>query len=369
MMSRKIDLMLKRIQEQNDLDQKYLSREAKINSNLVQHLTKQREDLHNKTEQRERRIQEGKIRNELARLGKTTLVDNGNKRRHTFDSKMNTFTSMDYLLYPSNKNNIYTHINNYNYVFDKKENYRKDYNNGIINKTWTNDNSNIKSMYNFQKKKYFADIFDNLYNQNNDKKFLSNDILFFLNRAVSDELKENKDYEDAIKYEKYMNYLKNKNDNLNEIKTAYTNKHIDAKTKYNDFYLDQDDLLNKKVNDLREGKNDGEFYKTLPRSENEKKSLLKEKMWKKKRDEKMKKINEENLKKYNAILLKETNKFNFANKKEDDCLINKKNAMLGSLYYKENMEQKAKEAEIRNDRVFKAQTVYKKGEYEMQDTH
>ena len=364
-MSRKIDLMLKRIQEQNYLDQKILSREAKINANLVNHLNKQREELHNKTERRERRFQEGRIRNELARLGKSTIIDN-NKRRHTFDSKINTYKSMNYLLYPTNKNNIFTHINNYNYVFDKKENYRKDFNNNIINKT----NGNTNRLYNFQRKKYFADIFDNLYNQNNDKKFLSNDIIFFLNRAVSDEIKENKDYQEALKYERYMNYLKNKNNSHDEMNTIYTNKHIDAKTRYNDYFLDQDDLLNKKVNDLRVGKieNDDPF-KTIPMDENKKRIILKEKLWKKNRDEKMKKINEENQKKYNAILAKETNKFIIANNKENNCLMNKNNAMLGSVFYKENMEQKAKEAQIRYDRVFKGDTVYKKGEYEMPDTH
>ena len=86
---------------------------------------------------------------------------------------------------------------------------------------------------------------------------------------------------------------------------------------------------------------------------------------KKKREDKIKRLEEERRQKLQGILEKENNKFKFANKKENNCLISKKNAQIETVKEREGIEKKAKEAEIRNDRIFKNQTVYKKGIYEM----
>ena len=65
---------------------------------------------------------------------------------------------------------------------------------------------------------------------------------------------------------------------------------------------------------------------------------------------------------------KENNKFKFANKKEDIFITNQKNAQINTVINKEDLAKKAKEVELRNDRIFKNQTVYKKGIYEMPST-
>ena len=76
-------------------------------------------------------------------------------------------------------------------------------------------------------------------------------------------------------------------------------------------------------------------------------------------------LEDERRQKIQGILEKENNKFKFSNKKENNCFISKKNAQLETVKEREDIEKKAKEAEIRNDRIFKSQTVYKKGIYEM----
>ena len=55
-------------------------------------------------------------------------------------------------------------------------------------------------------------------------------------------------------------------------------------------------------------------------------------------------------------------------KREDMILTNQKNIHIGTVISKDDLGKKAKEVELRNDRIFKNQTVYKKGIYEMPQT-
>ena len=327
MASRKLDLITERVNEQNELDAKQLLKETQINTRIVDILNKNREELHIKTELRERRLQDGRIKNELMRLDKvkTPKAHRGN----TVDRKMNTYLSQNYLINPKNKDNIFNYIDNLNYVLDKHNEYRYNYHKTML------DNMNF---YNFYKDRYYANIYDKFYNKNNDKKWMYNDIIFFLNRAVNDELKEDKDYKEANKLDRYNDYLKNKkNDHVCYFQN-FMNKHIDAKTKYNDYYLDKDEL--NKRHKIEENK-------------------------KKKRDSKLKIMEDERRKRMQKILEKENNEFRDANKKEDIYQINRKNAQIETVKDKEYVENKAREVELRNDRIYKNQTVYKKGIYEM----
>ena len=361
MTSRKLDLVIERINEQNELDAKHLLKETQINRRLVDHLNKDRESLHFKTNYRERRFQDGRIRNELMRLDKVSTPKN--QRANTVDTKMNTYKNQNYLLNPKNKDNIFNYIDNLNYVLDKHETYRYNYHKNML------DNM---TLYNFYKDRYYANIFDKFYNSNNDKKWMSNDIVFFLNRAVNDEIKEDKDFKEAHKLDRYMTYLKNKNNEILNYNQNFLNKHIDAKTKYNDFFLDRDNLLIKRVNDLREGNIDNyneqerDYYQkiVINKDELDKRHKIEDSK-KKKRENKIKKMEDERKQKMQNILEKENNKFKFANRKENRELITKKNAQIETVKDKEYIEKKAKEVEIRNDRIFKNQTVYKKGIYEM----
>ena len=362
MTSRKLDLVVERINEQNDLDSNILLKETQINTRLVNHLNNNRENLHTKTNFRERRFQEGLIRNELMRLDKVTTTKN--KRGNTIDTKMNTYRHQNFLLSPKNKDNIFNYIDNLNYILDRNENYRYNYHKTMIN------NMNF---YNFRKDRYFANIHDKFYNNNNDKRWMSNDILFFVNRAVNDEIKEDKDYKEAHKLNRYMKYLNNKkNDNF-----AYSqnllSKHIEAKTKYNDFFLEKDDLLIKKVNELRDVNNKNNYNEDerdyyhkiiIDKEELDKRHKIEDNK-RKQRENRIKMLEDERLQKAKEILEKENIKFKFANKKENTCLISKKNAQIETEKTREDLEKKAKEAEIRNDRIFKNQTVYKKGLYEI----
>ena len=245
MTSRKLDLVVKRINEQNELDADYLLKETQINTRLVNHLNNDRENLHMKTNLRERRFQDGRFRNELMRLDKVTTTKN--QRGNTIDTKMNTYRNTNFLLNPKNKDNIFNYRDNLNYVLDRHEDYRYNYHKTMI------DSMNF---YNFSKDRYYANIFDKFYNNNNDKKWMSNDINFFLNQAVNDEIKEDNDFKEAHKLGRYMNYLKNKKNEILEYNQNLLNKQIGAKTRYNDFFLDRDDLLIKKVNELRNVQND-----------------------------------------------------------------------------------------------------------------
>ena len=362
MTSRKLDLVVERINEQNELDANQLLKETQINTRLVNHLNNNREKLHVKTNFRERRFQEGLIRNELMRLDKVSTTKN--QRGNTIDTKMNTYRHQNFLLSPKNKDNIFNYIDNLNYVLDKNENYRYNYHKTMIN------NMNF---YNFRKDRYFANIHDKFYNNNNDKKWMSNDIIFFLNRAVNDEIKEDKDYKEAHKLNRYMDYLNNKrNENLSYSQN-FLNKHIEAKTRYNDYFLEKDDILNKKVNELRDINNNNSYneddrdyyHKIIIGKEELDKRHKNEEKKRKQRENKIKMMEDERLQRAQEILEKENNKFKFANKKENNCFISKKNAELETEKIREDLEKKAKEVEIRNDRIFKNQTVYKKGIYEM----
>lgn len=365
MTSRKLDLAINRVNEQNELDAKQLLKETKIYSRLVDLLNKNRESLHIKTNFRERRFQDGRIRNELLRLDKVSTSKN--QRGNTVDTKMNTYKSQNFLLNPKNKDNIFNYIDNLNYILDKNDEHRYNYHKTMLNKM---------NFYNFQKDRYFANIYDKFYNCNNDRKWMSNDIVFFLNRAVNDEIKEDKDFKEAHKLNRYVNYLKNKHDDNMEYSQNFLNKHIEAKTKYNDYFLDKDDLLLKKVNELREGNNDNynenerDYYHkiVMDKDELDKKHAIEESK-RKKREEKIKMMEEERRLKMQNILEKESNKFKNANKKENNWLINKKNTQIETVKNREEIEKKAKEVELRNDRIFKNQTVYKKGIYEMPPTN
>ena len=363
MTSRKLDLVVERINEQNELDTKYLFKDSQVNTRLVDHLNKDRESLHAKTDFRERRFNNGLIRNELMRLDKVTTAKN--QRGNTVDTKMNTYRSTNFLLNPKNKDNIFNYIDNLNYVLDKHENYRYNYHRTMLN------NMNF---YNFNKDRYFANIFDKFYNNNNDKRWMSNDIIFFLNRAVNDEVKEDKDFREANKLDRYMTYLKNKEQDNLSYSQNLLNKHIEAKNKYNNYFLERDDELIKRVNDLRNGNIDDYnqqdyHHKIVINKEELDKRHKKEEEKKKRWENQIKILEEERKQKVQNILEKENNKFRFANNKEDICLMRRKNAQIGTVKDRQDIENKAKEVEIRNDRKFKNETVYKKGMYEMPFTN
>ena len=364
MASRKLDLIVDKINEQNLLDEDQLLKETQINTRLVNILNKNRENLYYKNDFRERRFQDGRIRNELMKLEKVSTTKE--QRGNTTDTKMNTYPHQNFLLNPKNKKNIFNYIDNLNFVLDKNNEYRQNYHKDMV-----------KSMnfYNFNKKKYFTNIYDKFYNVNNDKKWMSNDIIFFLNRAVKDEIKEDIDFNEANKHDKYQTYIKNRNNDILYFNQNFNSRLIEAKTRYNDFYIDKDDILLRRVNDVRDGKYD--YFDDVDRDYYHKPGMSKEELKrrhkleenkKKKRDEKIKMIEEQRRKKMQHILEKENNKFKFANKKEDMFITNQKNAQIGTILNKEDLAKKAKEVELRNDRIFKNQTVYKKGIYEMPST-
>jgi hypothetical protein len=229
---------------------------------------------------------------------------------------------------------------------------------------------------NFHKDRYYANIFDRFYNVNNDKKWISNDIVFYLSRAVDDEVKEDKDFREANKLNRYMNYLRNKeNENL-EYNNNLMNKRINAKTKFNDYFLGKDDLLIRRMNDLREGKidnyneQDRDYYHKIiiDKEELNRRHKIEDKK-RKKRVSKIKKMEEERRQKMQKIMEKGIKKFIFANQKEDNSAINKRNAQIETLKDKEYLVNKVKETELRNDRILKGQTVYKKGIYEIPETN
>ena len=129
------------------------------------------------------------------------------------------------------------------------------------------------------------------------------------------------------------------------------------------------------MNDVREGRYDyfddvdrDYYHKIRIDKEELKKRHLIEDNKKKKREERIKMLEDERRQKMQNILEKENNKFKFANKKEDIFITNQKNAQINTVINKEDLAKKAKEVELRNDRIFKNQTVYKKGIYEMPST-
>lgn len=62
MTSRKLDLVVEKINEQNQLDEDQILKETQVNSRLVNIWNKNRENLHYKNDFRERRFQDGRIK-------------------------------------------------------------------------------------------------------------------------------------------------------------------------------------------------------------------------------------------------------------------------------------------------------------------
>jgi hypothetical protein len=77
--------------------------------------------------------------------------------------------------------------------------------------------------------------------------------MFFLNRAIQDEIKEDLDYKEANKHDKYLTFINNRNNDILYFNEAFNTRLIEAKTRYNDFFIAKDDILLKRVNDVREG--------------------------------------------------------------------------------------------------------------------
>ena len=364
MTSKKLDLIVEKINDQNIQDEEQILKQTQVNSRLVNIWNKNRESLHYKNDFRERRFQDGRIKNELKKLEKVTTTKE--QRGNTVDTKMNTYPHQNYLLSPKNKKNIFNYIDNLNFILDKNNEYRYNYHKDMPNRI---------NYYNFNKKKYFNKIYDKFYNINNDRRWMSNDILFFLNRAIQDEIKEDSDYKEANKHDKYLNFIKNRNNDILYFNETFNTRLIEAKTRYNDFFIDRDDILLKRVNDVREGKYDyfddvnrDYYHKTCMSQEEIKRRHKLEENKKKKREEKLKMMEDKRRQQMQKILEKENNKFKMANRKEDMFITNQKNAQIETILNKEDLEKKAKEVELRNDRIFKSQTVYKKGIYEMPST-
>lgn len=354
MTSRNLDLAIKRVKNQNELDFKYLLNEKKIKRRLVNHLNSQRVSLHSKTNIREKRFNNAEIRHEFMKLDR--IITPKILREKTIDLQRNTYKHQNDLLNHNSKDNIYNYLNNSNYVFDRNEEDYLSYHKNMMKNM---------SFHNLHKKRYLAHIFDKFYNNNNDKKWINKDILFFLKRAVKDEIKEDKDYEEAKKFEKYMIYLKNKNKHILKNKRGFLNRLIEAKTRYNDYFLDMDNLLIQKVNKLRKGTEENFYHKKRKKLEDLSKKKIIEEDKRKSREKRMEKIKDEWKKKMEGILEKENIKFRFANLKENHTMFLGENARNESIKNKEDIENKAKEVQIRSDRILKNQTVYKKRVYEM----
>ena len=91
-----------------------ISPQKNPNSRLVNIWNKNRESLYYKNDFRERRFQDGRIRNELMKLDKVSTAKE--QRGNTVDTKMNTYPHQNYLLNPKNKKNIFNYIDNLNFV-------------------------------------------------------------------------------------------------------------------------------------------------------------------------------------------------------------------------------------------------------------
>ncbi len=215
------------------------------------------------------------------RLEKVTTTKG--QRGNTADTKMNTYPHQNHLLNPKNKKNIFNYIDNLNFALDKNNEYRYNYHKDMLKSM---------NLFNFNRKKYFTNIYDRFYNINNDKKWMSNDIIFFLNRAVHDKIKEDSDYKDANKYDRYQNYLKNRNNDILFFNQNFNSRLVEAKTRYNDFYIEKDDILLKRVNDVREGRYDyfdeptRDYYHKPGMPKEEIKKSIKQKKIKRKKEKK-----------------------------------------------------------------------------------
>ena len=318
MATRQIDLMLSAIKRQNEYDYKMEEDKERINRNINEYKNKINNENITKNEIIKKRMEEVHKKNISKKTKKL-------KNIITHSVTKNPLESINYNnkpLIPIIKDDIYNYINNYNFdrykiLYEKEENRLK-----------------ISKSVNFKLKNYS------------------------MNQRL---------YMDNIKNNFYSKNLEN------QIKT----KRILAKEKYDNYFKKKDELILKRIRDLKYGRISDDYsdsYKIVNTINSSVEKIRNNNIMKKienKDIKKMKNLHDVNVVKLNIekennirkILDNENEHFNKATSKINTMDDNKKNSILNIVNNNIIIENKLKDAQKKYERDLKREIIYKKGNF------
>ena len=350
---RRINLMLETIKRQNKYDYKIEKDKERIKNNIK----KYRDNLN------QNRIIKTERKNENVKKNNKIL------KTENYITK-NPIESIEFnnrALIPIEKDNVYNYINNYN--FDR---YKVLYNNER-NRLKISKSVNFKlSNYSINKRLYMDNIKNIFYAKNLENQKKTKQIFEDFKKSNFD-LRNRMNLERAKKYDNFMNYISNK-EYQNEIyNEKLNNKRLLAKDKYDEYLHKKDNLILKRIRDIRLGRienaisNSYNNINTINNKIKDKLSINKEK----KNKANIKKLYEENIIKLNEEkennireILDNENK-HFFKAKSKIAMINdyRNKSLLNSVNNNKNIENILKEAQILYERNYKNEVIYKKGNF------
>ena len=365
MASRRIDLMLEDIKKQNDYDFKIEKEKERIAKNIRQYRDKIKQEKNIKEERLLKRMEEVHKRNESNKNIKINKILSHHKTKDPLESI--DFNSVP--LVPITKDSIYNYINNYNFdrykiLYDNEEERMK-----------LSKSVNFKiSNYTLNKKKHMESI-RNLFGERNTlSRRKTEDALEHFKQSNLD-LRNKMNLEKAKKYNNFINYIRKKEFDTQSYNDLLNSKRIIAKAKYDNFFKRNDELILKRIMDLKYGKveddysdsfkniktiNDKNIERTIHLNMGNKIENKEMKKMKKLHDENVIKLNIEKQNSIKEILDKENKYFKKDNDKKNIMAENKKNSILSSLTINRNIENKLNEAKSIYDRTYKSEVIYKK---------
>ena len=327
MTSRKIDLMLTAIKNQNEYDYKLMEDKQRINKNIQKY----------KNESNKKH----KIKKEIFNLNNNINADVNNKDYET----TNPLESVEYnskRLIPIIKDNIYNYSNKYNF------NRKKALNQNKKNRMRINKSMDLKlSIYTLNKNNYINNI-KNIFSQRNALNRKKTEAILQHIKQSNEELRKNIKIKHAIKFNNFVNYVKMKNIENDKYNDIINKKMKLAKDKYNIGITKKFKEIKPKIND-KEKMFKNKNIKTINVESINKRLFLNK--------EKIKELNDKNKEK---IIEKENKNFLKAKNIEDKINQRKNNALISDINRIKRNEIKLDEAKEIYERIYKSDVIYKK---------
>ena len=363
---RAIDLMMAAIKRQNDYDYKIEVDKERINNNIKEYRSKI---------YKEKNIKKEKINRRMEEVKKINLTKKSKKLKEILKNSktINPLDSIEYnnkALIPIAKDNIYNYINNYNFDRNKILNQNEE------NRLRISRSVNLKINNYSINKKIYMDTIKKIFGEKNleCKKKTKNIFEHFKQSNI--DLRNKMNLEKAKKYNNFINYLQKKEYDNEIYNDILNNKRILAKEKYDDYFKKKDELILKRIRDLKYGRIGDDYsdpYKNIntAHSINRKKDINKLKKIVNKDVKKMKKLKDENMiklaiekeNKIKQIIENEKRHFNTANSIMNTMNNKKAKSLMNMVNNNINIENRLKEAKNKYERNLKSEIIYKKGQF------
>lgn len=367
MTSRQIDLMLSAIKRQNEYDYKMEEDKQRINRNINEYKNKINNDKIIKNEIIKKRMEEA-YKKKISKKSKKL------KNIITHSVTKNPSESFNYNnkpLIPIIKDDIYNYINNYNFdrykiLCENEENRLK------ISKS-----VNFKINNHLLNKKFYMENIKNIFGEKNaEKKKKTHRILENFKKSNID-LRNRMNLEKAKRYHNFIKYLQKKEYDNEIYNDILNNKRILAKEKYDNYFKKKDELVLKRIRDLKYGRISDDYsdsFKIVNTISSSVEKIRNNNILKKienKDVKRMKKLLDDNVVKLSIekennirkILDNENEHFNKATSKINALDDNKKNSILNKVNNTIIIENKLKDAQKKYERDLKREIIYKKGNF------